>query len=126
VPEKEKHMGLLLTVLFWIYWTVVGLALLGFTAFGVSFRMSPEYRAVKAEPDFDAGWRNFFYAAGASFVWPLLLVPVVYFVYKGLTGFGNIIAEDDVHDHMVAEGQMKRNKKLYAEGWRNGTPPGGK
>jgi hypothetical protein len=126
VPEKEKHMGLLFTVLFWIYWTVVGLALLGFVAFGVSFGMSPEYRAAKEEPDFDAGWRNIFYAAGFSFLWPLLLIPVVFLIYRGLNGYGNIIAVDDEYDHMWAEGQMKRNKRLYAEGWRNGTPPGGK
>jgi hypothetical protein len=30
---------------------------------------------------------------------------------------------DDEYDIMWAEGQMKRNKKLYAEGWRNGKPP---
>ena len=119
-------MGLLLTVLFWIYWTVVGLALLGFVAFGVSFRMSPEYQAAEADQDFDAGWRNIFYASGFSFLWPLMLIPVVFLIYRGVTGFGNIIAEDDVHDHIVAEAQMERNKKLYAEGWRNGTPPGGK
>jgi len=103
-------MGLLFTVLFWIYWTVVGLALLGFVAFGVSFRTSPEYRAVKDDPDFDAGWRNLFYAMGLSFIWPLLLIPVVYFVYRGINGFGNIISAPDTHDLIVAEAQMERNK----------------
>ena len=57
-------MGLIFSVLFWIYWTVVGVALLGFAAFGVCFRMSPEYRAAKDGPDFEAGWKNLFYAAG--------------------------------------------------------------
>jgi hypothetical protein len=123
VPEKEKHMGLLLTVLFWIYWAGVGLTLLGFIAFGVSLRVGREYRAVMEDPNVDFGWRNLFYVAGFSFVWPLMLIPLVYFIYKGINGFGNIISVDDEYDIMWAEGQMKRNKKLYAEGWRNGKPP---